>query len=96
MLVESATTAHALGYLHGLLFSLNGLGAVAQRSGDPARAVQTFAAAQSLREQLAIDHDPDDALVAHTRAAALAAVATNRLPVELELDAAVAAAVAPS
>jgi hypothetical protein len=50
-----------------LLFSLNGLAAVAVRSGDLARAGNLFEAAQALRETIGIGHDPDDVLVAQDR-----------------------------
>jgi predicted ATPase len=68
-LAESTSLAHQHGYLHGLVFSLNGLAAVAFRSGDAARARNLFEAAQALRESIGIEHDPDDALVAGDRAA---------------------------
>ena len=69
-LTESTAVAHQLGYLHGLVFSLNGLAAVAFRSGDAERARHLFEAAQALRESIGIEHDPDDALVAGDREAA--------------------------
>ena len=67
-LAEGTGIAHRLGYLHGLVFSLNGLAAVAYRSGDEARAAALFEAAQALRESMGIEHDPDDILVAADRA----------------------------
>jgi predicted ATPase/class 3 adenylate cyclase len=91
-LEESTTIAHALGYQHGLLFSLNGLAAVAYRDGDALRAARLFRAAQSLRATLGIERDPDDDLVAADRAAALAAAGIG-VEAELDLDAAVALAV---
>jgi hypothetical protein len=69
-LTESTAVAHQLGYLHGLVFSLNGLAALAFRSGDAEKARQLFEAAQALRESIGIEHDPDDALVAGDREAA--------------------------
>jgi tetratricopeptide (TPR) repeat protein len=69
-LTESTAVAHRLGYLHGLVFSLNGLAALAFRSGDAERARHLFEAAQALRESIGIEHDPDDALVAGDREAA--------------------------
>jgi predicted ATPase len=69
-LTESTAVAHRLGYLHGLVFSLNGLAAVAFRSGDANKACHLFDAAQTLRASIGIEHDPDDALVADDRAAA--------------------------
>lgn len=94
LLVESAKTAHALGYLHGLLFGLNGLALVAYDSGDVARAAEIFARADALREQIGIVHDPDDALVADARAEAYAAAPQPARADELDLDATVAAAIA--
>ena len=91
-LEESTTIAHALGYQHGLLFSLNGLAAVAYRDGDAPRAARLFRAAQSLRTTLGIERDPDDDLVAADRAAALTAAGIG-VEAELDLDAAVALAV---
>jgi tetratricopeptide (TPR) repeat protein len=67
-LVAGTRIAHRLGYLHGLVFSLNGLAAVAARSGDRSRAVALFDAAQALRDSMGIEHDPDDVLVAADRA----------------------------
>jgi predicted ATPase len=93
LLVESATVAHALGYLHGLLFSLNGLALGAYARGDLERAAATFALADAIREQIGIEHDPDDVLVAGARAAAYAAFPVEP-PDELDLDVAVALAIA--
>jgi predicted ATPase/class 3 adenylate cyclase len=67
-LAEGTRIAHRLGYLHGLVFSLNGLAAVAHRSGDDGRARALFEAAQALRDEMGIVHDPDDVLVAGDRA----------------------------
>jgi Flp pilus assembly protein TadD len=72
-LEESAELARELGYLHGLMFSLNGLGAVLVQEGDLDGAAESFGAAQELRESLRIEHDPDDALVGAERAAVQAA-----------------------
>jgi predicted ATPase/class 3 adenylate cyclase len=93
LLVDSARVAHALGYLHGLLFSLNGLALVAYARGDLDRAATTFALADAIREQMGIDHDPDDVLVAEARAAAYEAVPVTPLE-ELDLDIAVPLAIA--
>jgi tetratricopeptide (TPR) repeat protein len=68
-LASATRVAHRLGYLHGLVFSLNGLAAVAYRSADHARARALFEAAQALRDSMGIEHDPDDMLVAEDRAA---------------------------
>jgi tetratricopeptide (TPR) repeat protein len=68
-LASATSVAHRLGYLHGLVFSLNGLAAVAYRSADHARARALFEAAQALRDSMGIEHDPDDMLVAEDRAA---------------------------
>ncbi len=92
-LVEATHIAHALGYLHGLVFSLNGLAAVAYRSGDEARARQLFQAAQALRDSMGIEHDPDDILVAEDRAALIDRRRTARRD-EFDLDRAVALALA--
>jgi predicted ATPase/class 3 adenylate cyclase len=91
LLVESAKAAHALGYLHGLLFSLNGLALAAHRAGDDERAAAMFASADELRARIGILRDPDDALVADARAAAYEAAPVERSD-EFDLDAAVAAA----
>jgi predicted ATPase len=88
-LAEATRIAHRLGYLHGLVFSLNGLAALAFRSGDEQRARSLFAAAQALREGMGIEHDPDDRLVADDRAA-LASGAAAAEAEELDLDRAVA------
>ncbi len=76
-LAASTRLAYRLGYLHGLVYSLNGLAAVAYREGDTAQAAAVFDAALALRAQIGIDHDPEDALVAETRAAAAAAAGTG-------------------
>ena len=89
---ESTAIAHRLGYLHGLLFSLNGLAAVAFRAGDEKRARNLFEAAQALRESIGIEHDPDDALVAGDRAA-IGSAADGRLG-DFDLDRAVEVALA--
>ena len=91
-LSESTAIAHRLGYLHGLLFSLNGLAAVAYRAGDEERARNLFEAAQALRESIGIEHDPDDALVAGDRAA-IGGAADGRLG-DFDLDRAVEVALA--
>jgi predicted ATPase/class 3 adenylate cyclase len=96
LLVESAKTAHSLGYLHGLLFGLNGLALVAYENGDVPRAAEIFAGADALRARLGIVHDPDEALVAHARENAYAAAPQPQPADELDLDAAVAAAIADS
>ena len=67
-LAAGTRVAHRLGYLHGLVFSLNGLAAVAYRSRDEERARALFDAAQALRDKMGIEHDPDDVLVAADRA----------------------------
>src|SRR4051794_16951966 len=91
-LTESTAVAHRLGYLHGLVFSLNGLASLAYRSGDPDRARQLFEAAQALRESIGIEHDPDDALVAGDRAAA--GSRANGSPADFDLERVVEVALA--
>ena len=66
---KSTAIARELGYLHGLVFSLNGLAAVTARRGDADRAAELFRTARALRRHLRIEHDPDDQLVAAHRAA---------------------------
>ncbi len=88
-LAESTRIAHRLGYLHGLVFSLNGLAALAHRTGNDGRARSLFTAAQTLRASMGIEHDPDDRLVADDRAA-LGAPAASGEAEELDLDRAVA------
>ena len=91
-LVEATRISHDLGFLHGLVFCLNGLGAVAATRGDLERAARDFEAALALRSQIGIHHDPEDVLVADLRAAAFAArVAPSE---EFDLDRAIAAALA--
>ncbi|MGZ4400889.1 MAG: ATP-binding protein [Gaiellaceae bacterium] len=82
-LAESTSIAHRLGYLHGLVFSLNGLAAIACRSGDEERAQTLFEAAHALRASIGIDHDPDDVLVAEDRARLARG---GRVPRDEELD----------
>jgi predicted ATPase/class 3 adenylate cyclase len=94
LLIESAKKAHDLGYLHGLLFSLNGLALVAYDGGDVARAAAIFADADALRARIGIVHDPDEALVVDARCDAYAAAPQPQHVDELDLDAAVAAAIA--
>lgn len=89
-LVESTRLAHRLGYLHSLVFSLNGLAAVAYREGDLARSAAIFDAALALRAQIGIDHDPEDVLVAEMRADAHAGLEAT--DADLDLDVAVALA----
>lgn len=89
-LVESTRLAHRLGYLHSLVFSLNGLAAVAYREGDVARSAAIFDAALALRAQIGIDHDPEDVLVAEMRADAQAGLEAT--DAELDLDVTVALA----
>jgi tetratricopeptide (TPR) repeat protein len=92
LLAESTRLAHKLGYLHALVFSLNGLAVVAFRDGDVERAAAVFEAALTLRAEIGIEHDPEDALVAELRTEALA-LAGERGD-ELDLDRAVALALA--
>ncbi|HEX4527190.1 MAG TPA: tetratricopeptide repeat protein, partial [Gaiellaceae bacterium] len=70
-LTESTEIARDLGYMHGLLFSLNGLAAVAVQRGEQSRAATIFRAARALRRSLGIEQDPDDRLVADDRRVAL-------------------------
>jgi predicted ATPase/class 3 adenylate cyclase len=93
LLVDSARVAHVLGYLHGLLFSLNGLALWNYTRGDLERAASAFVLADAIREQIGIEHDPDDVLVAEARVAAYAAVPVKR-PEQLDLDVAVPLAIA--
>ena len=74
LLVESTELAHRLGYQHGLVYCLNAVGRLAYETGEFERAADAFAAAQQLRREIGIDHDPDDALVADARAALEAAL----------------------
>ena len=92
-LAEGTQIAHRLGYLHGLVFSLNGLAAVAHRSGDDGRARALFEAAQALRDEMGIDHDPDDVLVAGDRAG-LAGRSRPVRAADFDLDRAIALALA--
>ena len=91
-LAESTKLAQKLGYLHALVFSLNGLAVVAFREGDVKRAAAVFEAALALRAEIGIEHDPEDALVAETRAQALEAAGER--DDEFDLDRAVALALA--
>jgi predicted ATPase/class 3 adenylate cyclase len=92
---ESIAIARDLGYRHGLLFGLNGLATVALRTGDDVRAAELFLAAAGVRRSLGIEHDPDDVLVAADRIEAFARTgAADRVDEELDLDEAVAAAIA--
>ena len=94
-LAESVAIAHDLGYRHGLLFGLNGLATVALHAGEELRAADLYLAASAVRRSLGIEHDPDDALVAADRAAALAQTGAADAPeLDLDLEEAVAAAVA--
>jgi predicted ATPase/class 3 adenylate cyclase len=92
-LTDATRVAHRLGYLHGLVFSLNGLAAVAYRSADHDRARALFEAAQALRDSMGIEHDPDDALVAEDRAA-LAGRGPSVGMADFDLDRAIALALA--
>ncbi len=69
LLTESTQIAHRLGYQHGLVYCLNGLGLLAFQCDDFERAAYAFGAAHRLRREIGIEHDPDDVLVAHARAA---------------------------
>ncbi|HVU77591.1 MAG TPA: tetratricopeptide repeat protein [Gaiellaceae bacterium] len=92
---ESIEIARDLGYRHGLLFGLNGLATVELRAGDDVRAAELFLAAAGVRRSLGIEHDPDDSLVAADRVEAFARTgAADRDGDELDLDEAVAAAIA--
>jgi tetratricopeptide (TPR) repeat protein len=76
-LTESTEIARDLGYMHGLLFSLNGLAAVAAQRGEQSRAATIFRAAGALRRSLGIEQDPDDRLVADDRIVALQGVSVD-------------------
>jgi predicted ATPase/class 3 adenylate cyclase len=69
LLAESTQMAHRLGYQHGLVYCLNGLGRLAFECDDLEQAADAFGAAYRLRREIGIEHDPDDVLVAHARAA---------------------------
>jgi predicted ATPase/class 3 adenylate cyclase len=90
-LAAGTRIAHRLGYLHGLVFSLNGLAAVAYRSGDHDRARALFEAALSLRDSMGIEHDPDDVLVAADRSE-LAGPGRSARDVDFDLELAIALA----
>ena len=92
-LAAGTRIAHRLGYLHGLVFSLNGLAAVAYRSGDHDRARALFEAALALRDSMGIEHDPDDVLVAEDRAA-LAGLGPPVGDADFDLERAIALALA--
>jgi tetratricopeptide (TPR) repeat protein len=85
-LAESTEIAHRVGYRHGLVFSLNGLAALAHRTGDDARAAPLFAAAEALRDSMGIEHDPDEALVAGDRDAVAGAGRSGSIGSGEELD----------
>ena len=74
LLVESTELAHRLGYQHGLVYCLNAVARLAYETGDLERAADAFVAAQQLRREIGIEHDPDDVLVAEARAAVEAAL----------------------
>ena len=92
-LAAGTRVAHQLGYLHGLVFSLNGLAAVAYRSYDHDRARALFEAALALRDRMGIEHDPDDVLVAEDRAG-LAGLSRPGRDADFDLERAVALALA--
>jgi tetratricopeptide (TPR) repeat protein len=69
LLLDSLRIAHRFGYQHGLVYCLNGLGRLAYELGEFDGAATAFAAAQRLRTEIGIEHDPDDALIAPARAA---------------------------
>jgi predicted ATPase/class 3 adenylate cyclase len=69
LFLASLVIAQRGNYQHGLVYCLNGLGRLFYETDDVERAAQSFAAAERLRAEIGIDHDPDDVLVAAARTA---------------------------
>ena len=69
LFLDSMAVAERGGYQHGLLYCLNGLGRLLFETDDVERAARAFAAADRVRAEIGIEHDPDDALVAAARRA---------------------------
>ena len=91
LLVRSTEIAHRVGYMHGLVFSLNGLAAVAHRTGDDTRAARLFDAAKILRASMGIEYDPDEILVVDDRTALAERYPLDH-PDEFDLDRVIALA----
>jgi hypothetical protein len=86
LLDESTRLARRLGYQHGLVYCLNGLGRLAYETGELQRAALAFAAAQRLRAEIGVEHDADDVLVAAARAAVEAELGRDVSATEADVD----------